>query len=562
MRKQLKNKSTEDIAPDEIFLDDRNIPGFDVQQFEGRIEVPIERRAVFLASAFFVLIGLVFLGRAGMLQLGEGAAYAAKSEENRLEHQLLFPERGIIYDRRGTQLAWNEPSPEELGFSLRAYINTPGFAHVLGFLHYPARDKHGVYYRKDYEAPAGIEQYYNDLLKGKTGLRIIETDALGNVRSSNVIDPPIEGNDLHLAIDARIEAKFSEIIGRVAREEDYLGGAGAIMDIESGEMLALVSYPEYDPNVMTSGDDAEAIAKWNSDTRTPFLNRAISGLYTPGSIVKPMFAIGALNEGILTPDTRIESRGYIAIPNPYIIDEETRFNDWKAHGWLDMRTAIAQSSNVYFYEVAGGYKGQKGLGIARVEQYARLFGYGSTTGIDLYGEQSGTVPNPDWKAKNFPDDPTWRIGDTYFTGIGQYGMQTTLLQALREAATISSKGTVVLPRLALSTATSSYRLPIPESYFTVIQEGMRKSAVEGTASLLNIPGLKIAAKTGTAELGTAKTRVNSWVIGFFPYDKPKYAFAVVMDRGVRGNTTNASYVAQQLFWYMLADTPEYLKVSE
>ena len=562
MRRHFKHTPNHDIAPDEIFLDDRNIPEFDVQQFEGRIEAPIERRTIVFLGAFFVLIGLVFLGRAGVLQLKEGKAYTAKSEENRLEHQLLFPDRGIIYDRRGVELAWNTASPEELGFSLRAYIEAPGFAHVLGFLHYPARDKYGVYYRKDYEANAGVEEYYNDRLKGKTGLRIIETDALGNVMSSNVIAPPLSGNVLRLTIDARVQEKFSELIGRVAREEDYLGGAGAIMDIESGELLALVSYPEYDPNVMTAGDDADAIAKWNSDERTPFLNRAVAGLYTPGSIVKPMFAIGALNEEILTPETPIESRGYIAIPNPYVPDEETRFNDWKAHGWLDMRTAIAQSSNVYFYEVAGGYKNQKGLGIARVEKYARLFGYGRATGIDLYGEQSGTVPNPEWKALNFPDDPTWRIGDTYFTGIGQYGMQTTLMQALREAATIASKGAVVTPHLAQDVATSISQLSIPESYFMVTQEGMRKSATLGTASLLNIPGIKIAAKTGTAELGVAKTRVNSWVIGFFPYDKPKYAFAVVMDKGVRGNTTNASYVAQQLFWFMLAETPEYLEISE
>lgn len=558
-RKHLKYTVNTDIAPDEIFLDDRNIPGFDVQQFEGRIESPIGRRAIFFLSAFFLVIGGIFLGRAGFLELKEGKFYADKSEQNRLEHQLLFPERGLIYDRNGTPLAWNAPSPEELGFSLRAYIKTPGFAHILGFLHYPARDSHGVYYRKDYEANAGVEQFYNDRLKGKTGLRIIETDALGNVLSQNVIDPPIPGENLRLTIDARVEEALHKVIARVAEEEDYLGGAGAIMDIQSGELLALVSYPEYDPNIMTSGDDGEAIAKWNNDVHTPFLNRAISGLFTPGSIVKPMFAIGALNEGILTPDTLIESRGYISIPNPYIPGEETRFNDWKAHGWLDMRSAIAQSSDVYFYEVAGGFKGQKGLGIARVEKYARLFGYGSTTGIDLFGEQSGTVPNPGWKEKNFPNDPTWRIGDTYFTGIGQYGMQTTLLQALREAATVASKGVVVTPHLAFGVATSSYRLPLSEQHFTVVEEGMRKGVLEGTANLLSVPGIKIAAKTGTAELGTAKKRVNSWVIGFFPYDHPRYAFAVVMDRGVRGNTTNASYVAQQLFWWMLATTPEYFR---
>lgn len=546
-----------DIAPDEIFLDDRNIPDFDLQQFEGRIETPIGQRTIFFLTLAFVGVGLLFLGRSGMLQLWEGSMYATKSEQNRLEHQLLFPERGIIDDRRGIPLAWNVPSSEELGFSLRAYTKTPGFAHVLGFLQYPARDKHGIYYRKDYEAEVGVEAFYNNLLKGKTGLRIIETDALGNVMSSNVIDPPLPGENLHLSIDGKLQAKLYEEIGAIARDQDYLGGAGGVMDIESGALSALVSYPEYDPNIMTSGDDSGAIARWNTDKRTPFLNRAVSGLYTPGSIIKPIFAAGALNEGILTPETKIESIGYITIPNPYFPEKETRFNDWKAHGWLDMRGAIAESSNVYFYEVAGGYKGQKGLGIRNLEKYARLFGYGSTTGIDLYGEGSGIIPDPEWKAKNFPSDQAWRIGDTYFTGIGQYGVQITLLQALREAAIVASKGRVVTPHLADDAATSSYRLPIPESYFDVLAEGMRKGAIEGTAKLLNIPGVKIAGKTGTAELGVTKTRVNSWVIGFFPYDHPRYAFAVLMDRGVRGNTTNASYVAKQVFEWMQIYTPEY-----
>lgn len=558
MRKHRSSYFTHtDIAPDEIFLDDRNIPDFDVQQFEGRMETSISKRSIFFLAFAFLLIGFAFIGRAGVLQLKEGETYAAKSEQNRLEHQLLFPERGVIYDSRGVPLAWNAPASEELGFSLRSYTTAPGFAHILGFLHYPARDKWGVYYRKDYEANVGIEAYYNEALKGKTGLRIIETDALGNVVSANVIDPPLPGANLHLSIDSKLQAEFYSTIGTIAREQDYLGGAGAIMDIHTGEMRALVSYPEYDSNIMTSGDDPQAIAKWNTDKRTPFLNRAVGGLFTPGSIIKPIFATGALNEGILTPDTPIQSIGYIAIPNPYVPDAETRFNDWKAHGWLDMRTAIAQSSNVYFYEVAGGYKSQKGLGIENVEKYARMFGYGSTTGIDLYGESSGTIPSPAWKAKNFPTDPTWRIGDTYFTGIGQYGVQVTVLQALREAAIIASKGFVVTPHLAEEVATSSYRLPIPESSFTVVQEGMRKGAIEGTAKLLNIPGIKIAAKTGTAELGVSKARVNSWVIGFFPYDHPKYAFAIVMDRGVKGNTTNASFVAQKLFWWMLAETPDY-----
>lgn len=559
MFKRSRYNSTKDIDPDEIFLDDKNIPEFDVHQFEGRMSTPIKRSTILILGAAFFFFGSIFLTRAAVLEVVDGKQYATKSEQNRLEHQLLFPERGIISDRNGKQLAWNVPSTEELGFSLRQYTETPGFGNILGYLHYPARDKHGVYYRKDYEADSGIEEFYNDALKGKTGLRIIETDALGNVRSANVIDPPQQGSSFKLSIDEELQGKMYSIIGKTAREQNYLGGAAAIMDISNGELLSLVSYPDFDPNVMTSGDDRAKIVEYNNDKGTPFLNRAIGGLFAPGSIVKPMYAIGALNEGIITPDTQILSIGYITVPNPYFPDKPSRFNDWKNHGWIDMRTAIAQSSDVYFYEVAGGFEGQKGLGIRNVEHYARLFGYGSTTGIDLLGEVSGTIPNPEWKAKNFPEDPNWRVGDTYFTGIGQYGMQGSLLQAVKEASILASKGIVVRPHLNTGIATSTYRLDIPESYFTVAQEGMRKGVVIGTASTLNTGAVKIAAKTGTAELGVSKARVNSWVIGFFPYDKPKYAFAFLMDRGVKGNTTNASYVARQVFDWMASTTPEYLK---
>lgn len=559
-RKRRYNQN--DIAPDEIFMDDRNIPKFDVHQFEGRIETPIKKNTIIFLGSFFLLIVFVFLFRAGVLQIREGAAYAKKSEQNRLEHQWLFPERGIIYDAKDVELAWNVPSTEELGFSLRSYIDKPGFGHILGYLHYPAHDKSGVYYRTDYEANVGVEAFYNDILKGEKGKRIIETDALGNVMSGNVIDPPISGNNLHLAIDARVESAFNDIIARVSREQGYYGGAGAIMDIHTGELLALVSYPDFDPNVMTSGDDRKTIVSYNEDKRHPFLDRAVSGVYTPGSIVKPIFALGGLTEGIITPDTKILSIGYIAIPNPYFPDQETRFNDWKAHGWLDLRSAIAWSSNVFFYEVAGGYKDQKGLGIRNLEKYARMFGFGSTTGIDLYGEAVGTIPNPEWKEKNFPGDK-WRIGDTYFTGIGQYGMQVTPLQALREAGIIASKGLIVEPHLVKGVRTTPYeRVSIPESYFEVIHQGMRKGVLEGTANLLNLPGVNIAAKTGTAELGVSKANVNSWVIGFFPYEKPKYAFVVLMDHGVKGNTTNASYVARELFTWMAQETPEYLKNTQ
>lgn len=549
--------SSEDIAPDEIFLDERNIPNFDLQQFEGRIERPIPRRTLLTLLSFFLFVFALFAGRAGYLQIAQGEAYAALSERNRLEHEYLFPERGVVTDRNGVELAWNVPPGDDPGFSLRQYISRGGFAHILGYLRYPARDKSGVFYRTDYEAVAGIEEAYNHILSGKRGLRIIETDALGNVVSASVIDPPKSGTNLSLSIDARVQSLLYDRIREVALGHGFTGGAAGIMDIATGELIALTSFPEYDSNVMTAAKDSERIRAYNTDPRTPFLHRAISGVYTPGSIVKPIYALGAYNEGLITPDKQILSTGSISVPNPYVPGEETVFNDWRAHGWLDMKNAIGWSSNVYFYEVGGGYKEQRGLGISGIEKYARMFGFGTTTGIELAGEAAGTIPTPAWKEKLFPDDPTWRIGDTYFTAIGQYGMQITLIQALKEASIIASEGIVPKPTLLLGAATSSVRLPISAEKFHPIHDGMRIAVVEGTSKILNIPEVKIAAKSGTAELGVKKDRWNSWVIGFFPYEEPRYAFAFVMERGPAGNTFNASYVASLVFRDIAREAPEY-----
>lgn len=546
-----------DIAPDEIFLDDRNIPDFDEQQFEGRIEQPIKKSTIITFGVVSFLITMAFGVRANDLQVLQGEEFAKKSENNRLDHQFLFAERGVITDRSGERLAWNSPPETELDFAYRVYTPKEGFAHLLGYVHYPAKDKSGFYYRTDYEADVGIEAYYNQRLSGKKGLRIIETDALNRSVSHNVIDPPIAGDELKLSIDSRLQEMLYQHIKKVALEHDFRGGAGGIIDIYTGELLALTSFPEYDSNIMSAATNTKAIAGYNTDKRTPFLNRAISGLYTPGSIVKPIYALGGLNEGVVTPKTQILSTGSISIPNPYFPDKESVFNDWKAHGWLDMKNAIAWSSNVYFYEVGGGYKSQRGLGIKGVEKYARLFGFGSTTGIDLLGEAQGTIPNPEWKAKVFNGDP-WRIGDTYFTSIGQYGMQITPIQALKEASIIASKGIVVTPGLLAGRATSTTRINVPESYFEPLHEGMRLGVVEGTAKRLNVPYVKIAAKTGTAELGVSKAYWNSWAIGFFPFAKPRYAFAIVMERGPKGNSYNAAYVGQQFFNQVGEEYPEFL----
>lgn len=559
-RKRNKRPDYE-VEPDEIFLDAKNIPKFDRQQFEGRLETPIGTPTLKALSVIFLAVFLVFAWRLGSLQVTDGKAYYERSLQNNLNREPLFANRGIIYDRNNVPLAWNDESKTGEFFSHRSYIQEPGFAHVLGYVSYPSKDASGNYWREDFVGKDGLEKQYDAVLRGENGATIVEVDAEGAVTSQNIVDTPVPGENLYLSIDSRIQAKLYSLISSLAETHKFAGGAGVIMDVTNGELLASVSVPEYDPEVLSLGDDAAAISRYLHDTRKVFLNRVVSGLYTPGSIVKPFVALAALNENVIDPLTKILSTGSISIPNPYAPGKATVFKDWKAHGWVDMRRAIAVSSDVYFYEVGGGFQNQKGLGIEKIDEYMRLFGIAEPTGVDLPGEVAGIIPDPEWKEKNFPGDP-WRIGNTYHTAIGQYGFQVTPIQMARALGAIANGGTLQQPHIVTNSdliQTKEVQIEtMPADYYEIVHEGMLAGVSGGgTAAALNIPAVTIAAKTGTAQVGARNEYVHSWVSGFFPYEKPRYVFVIMMERGPAGNLVGASYVGSQLFRWMAEHTPEY-----
>lgn len=579
-----KRKNTYiEIDPDEIFLDSSNLPEFDRSQFEGRIERPIGRSAAVSLGIFFALAVTLFSIRIANLEIVNGQSFLARSEANHLDKIPIFAERGVIYDRNSIQLAWNEPlardgsSTEE--YAKRAYTPMPGFVHMLGYVQYPLIDASGAFSAERFEGQAGVEKTFNSLLAGHNGQELVEVDAGQNIQSEDKIEPPQDGNDLVLTVDSHIQAEMAKEIASLAKRVGFTGGAGAVMDVHTGEVIALSSYPEYDPAVISLGQNKDEISRELGDIAgKPFLNRFISGLYTPGSIVKPVFALAALNEHLIAPTKQILSTGALVMPNPYHPDQPSVFKDWKAHGWEDMYKAIAESSDEYFYIIGGGYKDQSGLGIGRLDKYAELFGYAEKTGIALPSESDGTIPTPEWKAANF-DGAQWLLGDTYHSSIGQYGWQVTPAQALRAVAAIANGGTLLVPQLVravvppgINASTSLahraasppspvvYRhIGIPESDFNIVREGMRDGVLRGVASGLNSPAVDIAAKTGTAELGASKAYVNSWVTGFWPYAHPRYAFTIVMEHGPRANTTGALYVMRQLIDWMAVNTPDYLK---
>lgn len=558
-------RSNRDIAPDEIFLDSKNLPDFDDSQFEGRIEKPIPH-AVFGVMIFFILfLGAIFVYKIWDLQVVQGQTFRIRSDNNSLHKTVVFADRGVIYDRNNIPLAWNNINPKTTDFSLRVYATSTGLSTVLGYIKYPTKDSSGFYYQDSYDPKDGIEKIYDKQISGKNGTKIIETDVKGNVVSESVIDPPLDGNNLELSIDVALQKELNTSLLDLAQRAGFKGGAGVIIDIHTGEIIASSNFPEYDSGTMTDGSDNSRISGWLTSKSYPFLNRVVDGLYTPGSIMKIFMAMGVLDQGVISPTKQILSTGSITIPNPYFPDKPSTFLDWKAHGLVDLRHALAVSSNVYFYEVTGGYQSQKGIGIFNIEKYTRMFGFGTTTGVYFPGENSGTIPSPEWKAKNFNGED-WRVGDTYNTAIGQYGFQVSPLQVVRAVAAIANEGTLLTPTFLKANlddnnnrAKVSGTITLDPNFYTIVKEGMRLCVTAGTCQAINLPFVEIASKTGTAQLGVTKDEVNSWVVGFWPYKNPKYAFAVVMEKGSRTNQFGAVLVMQEFFNWMSIYADEYLK---
>ncbi len=549
------------IDPDEIFLDSQNLPDFDVHQFEGRIEKPISKNKFSFILFFIVFVGIVFSYKLWGLQVVQGESFRLRSERNSLHKTMIFADRGLIYDRNEVPIVWNDINPKSPDFSLRVYATSTGLSTILGYIKYPTKDSSGFYYQDKFDAKDGVEKIFDEKLSGKNGVKIVETDVRGNTTSESVVEQPVDGGNIYLSVDLNLQRKLNESLLDIANRAGYKGGAGVIMDVRTGEVLASGNFPEYNSQIMTDGGNDEQINSWLKSTNHPFLNRVVSGLYTPGSIMKLFVAMGVLDQGIISPNKQILSTGSITIPNPFFPDKPSVFMDWKAHGLVDLRRAIAVSSNVYFYEVGGGYKDQRGIGILNIEKYSRMFGFGTTTGVSFMGEKSGTIPNPDWKKQNFNGDE-WRVGDTYNTAIGQYGFQVTPLQAVRAVAAIANEGTLLVPtylKLDGKSPQVSGTVDLDKNFYKIIKEGMRLGVTDGTSAPINFPFIKVASKTGTAQINIAKDEVNSWVVGFWPYDNPKYAYAIVMERGSRGNQFSATLVMREFFSWMGVYAPEYLE---
>jgi penicillin-binding protein 2 len=559
-RKSRKRIPRGDIDPGDVLLDARNLPSFDTQQFEGVIERPLSRNVFWFASGVLVLIAVVFCGRLIKLQIGQHGKYAELAEENRFMITPIFPERGVIYDRQGKLLAWNGPNVEGEEYASREFLS-PGFSHIVGAVSYPKRDARGRYWQYETHGAQGTELRMDETLVGKRGAIMIETDVAGNQTGAVYRTEPTPGENVTLTIDADIQKSLAVAIADRVEQVGYNGGSGVIMDLNDGAILAMTSYPEYNQAAISLGTDRELIRSYNTlGANSPFLNRTLAGTFPPGSTIKPFLALGALQEGLITPATTVYSSGKIEIPNRYG-GKSQLFRDWRpeGHGTTNVYHAIADSVNTYFYAIGGGFGGQAGLGISRIEKYTRMFGFGAPTGIDIPGEKSGSVPSPSWKERVFKGD-AWRLGDTYNSSIGQFGFSATPTQLLRAVGAIATRGKLIHP-YTVKTPASDRKDPelvtgVDDKWYDVMHDAMRQTVTVGTAQSMNVSYASVAAKTGTAQVGPGNRFVTSWVIGYFPVEAPRYAFAITLDYADADSPVGAAPVMARVLSEIYTSSPE------
>lgn len=449
---------------------------------------------------------------------------------------------------------------------LRQYLEGAVTAHTLGYMGRITREEYTQlkdlnYQLNDKLGKAGVERSFEKELRGKLGWEQVEVDANGRKVSTLSQRGPEPGHNLILTIDIDLQRKITELVRQNMGQSRY--AVAIAMNPKTGEVLAMVSQPSYDDNLFNRDLSQEEWDNLLRDPNRPLLNYAVGSARPPGSVFKLITASAALQEGVATPSTRIYSSGQISVTSQYDPRVIYTFPDWAALGWLDFYQAIARSSDVYFYHLAGGYQQFKGLGADRLAWYAREFGLGSPTGIDLSGEAGGLIPDAQWKmqAKN----EVWLLGDTYHMGIGQGDVLASPLQILNMTVTVANGGELLKPQIVRRVVDSQgkvikdvaketiRRVEVSPENLEVVRRGMREAVKWGTATAAQIPGVEVAAKTGTAEFGaldprTGQRPIHGWFVAFAPYDDPQIAIVVFQETG-QGALTAAPLGKEILSYY-------------
>jgi penicillin-binding protein 2 len=405
----------------------------------------------------------------------------------------------------------------------------------------------------DYIGKSGLEYFYENELKGEKGQKYIEVDSLGREKKIISEIPAKDGNSLLLSLDLDLQKKSEEILKDYLLRYNKERASIVILDPRTGAVLTLISWPSYDNNIFSRGISQADYSSLINNPHRPLFNRAISGSFPSGSSIKPVVAAAALEEGIITGRTSLYSGGGISV-GPWF------FPDWKAggHGPTNVRKAIAESVNTFFYLIAGGYENFEGLGIDSLIEYFKLFGLGQQSGIDLPQESRGFVPSPEWKKETIGEN--WYIGNTYHVSIGQGDISSTPLQIANITSFFANGGKLYRPYLVEKVLSkddeilrSTEKDIIREGFISdanvqIIKEGMRETIVSGSARRLNYLPIKIAGKTGTAQWRSNRDP-HSWFTSFAPYEHPEIVLTVLVEEGGDGSDMASSIAGDILEWY-------------
>lgn len=413
---------------------------------------------------------------------------------------------------------------------VRNYVETGSLSHILGYVGDITRDELKVLYNKGYKAgdvigKAGIEKQYDQNLRGTDGREYRMVDVLGKgVKSEKEeIVPPVMGSNIVLTIDTRMQKIAEKALG------DRMGSV-VILKPATGEVLALVSWPWYDPNQMSGPSSGNAYANMLNDPKTPLIDRAIQSSYPPASTFKTVLTAGIIEEKAFPQDKKVLCTGEISYGDRV-------FRCWikkPGHGWLDLAGALEQSCDIYYWTVGRDY-----LGVERIVEYAKEFGFGKATGIDLPGELDGFIPTPQWKDRRFHEK--WVGGDTMNLSIGQGYLLVTPIQVADMMALVVNSGIVYRPHVLkelrdpVSGAILKEVQPEPiiksrisPETFATLRTDLRRVVTEGTVKFpLSTKVVEVAGKTGTAEVGLVD-HWHSWFVSFGPYDQPASEQIVVV----------------------------------
>ncbi|MBI2020790.1 penicillin-binding protein 2 [Candidatus Daviesbacteria bacterium] len=550
----------------------------------------------FFSAICLVATFLIFL-RLFHLQIVAGSTNRELADGNRIQIKIIHAPRGVIYDRDGTVLAANSPAfrlvdpktqkvrlisrEEALAMevkndpvvadleidNVRTYPLGKNLAHVVGFVGEISEEQIKSEQFKSYKlgdmiGQLGVEAQYEEILRGKDGGEIIEVDSQGQRVRTLRRNAPIPGKDIYLTIEGDLQTKIAAIAKETLKKVSSCCGAIVVMDPQNGGVLALLSFPSFDPNLITQKQDEAAIQQIFADTTSPMLNRAIGGTYPPGSTFKIVSSLAALASGKISPQTTFQDNGVVYI-------DIFKFTNWyfnqygRTEGPVNLVKAIKRSNDTYFYEAA------KILGEGPLIDWSRKLLLGSKLGIDLPGEEQGLVPDDQWKRKTFNE--VWFPGDTLHMAIGQGFVLTTPLQILGVTSYIAADGVLYQPQLLSKVAEGdkivsefSSKLLLSnlanQDHIKIIKQGLVEAASSGgTAWPMFIFPIETAGKTGTAEYGDPKNRTHAWYTGYAPSVDPKIVMTVLIEGGGEGSSVAAPIVKETFRWYLSEDKNKLIK---